>query len=98
MAAVLLVPAVVLADTFTVTDIRLQGQQRISAGTIFNLLPVNVGDTVDEIAVRQLMRLMFRSGFFHDVRMDRDGGVLIVTVAERPAIESVRAVHTDVSV
>jgi outer membrane protein insertion porin family len=89
LAALLLGPVLALADTFTVTDIRLQGQQRISAGTIFNLLPVNVGDTVDEIAVRQLMRLMFRSGFFHDVRMDRDGGVLIVTVAERPAIDSI---------
>jgi outer membrane protein insertion porin family len=89
LAAVLLVPPLALADAFTVTDIRLQGQRRISAGTIFNLLPVNVGDTIDEITVRQLMRLMYRSGFFHDVRMARDGGVLIVTVSERPAIESI---------
>jgi outer membrane protein insertion porin family len=89
LAAVLLMPPLALADAFTVTDIRLQGQRRISAGTIFNLLPVNVGDTIDEITVRQLMRLMYRSGFFHDVRMARDGGVLIVTVSERPAIESI---------
>lgn len=89
LASALLVPALAVADVFTVTDIRIQGLQRISAGTVFNLLPVDVGDTIDEIAVRQLMRLMFRSGFFQDIRMARDGGVLIVTVAERPAIDAI---------
>ena len=77
------------AEQFTVTDIRLQGLQRISAGTVFNMLPVNVGDTLDEIAVRQLIRMMFVSGYFNDIRMARDGDVLVVTVVERPAIESI---------
>ena len=64
------------AEVFTISDIRLQGLQRVSAGTVFNLLPVNVGDRVDEVGIRQLMRLMFRSGFFNDIRMARDGDVL----------------------
>lgn len=74
---------------FRVADIQLQGLQRVSAGTVFNLLPINVGDSVDAVTVRQLVRLLFGSGYFDDVRIARDGGVLIVTVAERPAIESI---------
>lgn len=89
LAIVLLWPSLALADTFTVTDIRIQGLQRVSAGTVFNLLPVNVGDQVDEATVRQLIRLLFQSGFFRDVRLQRDGNALIVTVVERPAIDSI---------
>ncbi len=76
-------------DVFTISDIRLQGLQRVSAGTVFNVLPVNVGDRVDEVDVRRLIRLLFASGYFDDIRMARDGGVLVVTVVERPAIESI---------
>ena len=88
-AIALLWPGLALADTFTVTDIRIQGLQRVSAGTVFNLLPVNVGDQVDEATIRQLIRLLFQSGYFRDVKLTRDGGALIVTVVERPAIDSI---------
>jgi outer membrane protein insertion porin family len=77
------------AYAFTISDIRLQGLQRVSAGTVFNLLPVNVGDTVDEVAIRQLIRILFQSGLFNDVRMARDDDILVITFAERPAIESI---------
>ncbi len=80
---------IVLADVFTVSDIRLQGLQRVSAGTVFNLLPINVGDRLDDLGVRQLMRMLFRSGYFDDIKMARDQGVLVITVTERPAIESI---------
>ena len=76
-------------DTFRVADIRLQGLQRVSAGTVFNLLPVEVGDSVDAVAVRELIRSLFASGYFDDVQALRDGNVLIVAVDERPAIESI---------
>ncbi len=88
-AIALLWPSLALADTFTVTDIRIQGLQRVSAGTVFNLLPVNVGDQIDEATIRQLIRLLFQSGFFRDVRLLRDGNALIVTLVERPAIDSI---------
>jgi outer membrane protein insertion porin family len=89
LAIAMLWPSLALADTFTVTDIRIQGLQRVSAGTVFNLLPVNVGDQIDEATVRQLIRLLFQSGYFRDVRLQRDGDALIVTVVERPAIDSI---------
>ena len=86
----LLLPAAGWAQqAFTISDIRLQGLQRVSAGTVFNILPVQVGDTVDEVAVRQLIRLLFSSGYFDDIRMARDDDVLVVSVVERPAIESI---------
>ena len=88
LAVVLAVPAAAW-DTFRVTDIRLQGLQRVSAGTVFNLLPVEVGDPVDAVAVRELIRALFASGYFDDVQALRDGSVLIVAVDERPAIESI---------
>ena len=84
-----LIVAVARADTFTIADIRLQGLQRVSPGTVFNELPVNVGDTVDELAVRQLIRLLFATGYFNDIRMARDNDVLVITLVERPAIESI---------
>ena len=74
---------------FVITDIRLQGLQRVSAGTVFNLIPVGVGDRVGQLDVRNLMRTMFASGYFKDIKIARDGGVLIVTLSERPAIESI---------
>ena len=74
---------------FRVGDIRLLGLQRVSAGTVFNLLPLSVGDSVDSVSVRQLVRGLFASGYFDDVSMSRDGDILIVTVRERPSIESI---------
>ena len=89
MACGLLLPVAAAAAPFTISDIRLQGLQRVSAGTVFNILPVQVGDTVDEVAVRQLIRLLFASGYFDDIRMARDNDVLVVSLIERPAIESI---------
>ena len=74
---------------FVIEDVRLQGLQRVSAGTVFNLIPVSVGDPLDSIAVRATMRALFRSGYFKDIQLARDGGVLIVTLLERPAIETI---------
>ena len=78
-----------VGERFVVADIQLQGLQRVSAGTVFNILPVNVGDTMDPVMVREVIRGLFKSGYFDDVTLSRDGGVLIVRVVERPAIESI---------
>ena len=77
------------AETFTISDIRVQGLQRVSAGTIFNLLDVDVGDTIDEIDGRRIIRTLFASGYFSDISIGRDGGILIISVGERPAIDSI---------
>src|SRR5271154_3742188 len=74
---------------FTVSNIRIEGLQRISEGTVYNYLPVNIGDHLDPQRVREAMRALYTTGFFRDVELRRDGTVLIVAVAERPSLESV---------
>ena len=76
------------AGDFTVTNIRLEGLQRISEGTVYNYLPVNIGDRVTPVRVREAIRSLYNTGFFRDVQMRRDGDTLVVLVVERPAIES----------
>ena len=77
------------ADAFVVKDIRLEGLQRITAGTVFNYLPIKVGDTVDGTRTAGALRALFGTGFFRDVRLERDGETLVVSVAERPSIGSI---------
>lgn len=83
------------AESFVIRDIRVEGLQRISAGTVFNYLPVKVGDTVTERDTQEALRALFKTGFFRDVRLERQGDVLIVSVVERPSIADIRIVGTD---
>ncbi|MDH5176473.1 MAG: outer membrane protein assembly factor BamA [Gammaproteobacteria bacterium] len=91
LSALLAVPAV-LAQTesaeFTVGDIRIEGLQRISEGTVYNYLPVNIGDRLDQRRIDEALRALYGTGFFRDIEMRRDGGTLIIAVLERPSIES----------
>jgi outer membrane protein insertion porin family len=73
---------------FIVGDIRVEGLQRISEGTIYNYLPVNIGDRLDERRVQEAIRALFATGFFRDIELRRDGSTLVVVVYERPSIES----------
>lgn len=78
-----------VTDSFVVSDIRLEGLQRISAGTAFTHLPIQRGDRVDRNVIANAIRSLFRSGFFNDVQMARQGDILVVTLTERPAIDKV---------
>ena len=71
---------------FTVSDIRIEGLQRIGAGTVFTYLPVERGDTLDPAKASEALRALYKTGFFEDVRLDHQGSILVITVVERPAI------------
>lgn len=73
---------------FTVGDIRVDGLQRVSEGTVYNYLPVNIGDRLDAQRIREAVRALYATGFFRDVELRRDGSTLVITVLERPSIES----------
>ncbi|KGO98112.1 outer membrane protein assembly factor BamA [Novilysobacter defluvii] len=73
---------------FTVSDIRVDGLQRISAGTVFTYLPIERGDTVDQASAGEAIRALYATGFFEDVSVGRQGDILVVTVTERPAINT----------
>ncbi|MDH3333087.1 MAG: outer membrane protein assembly factor BamA [Gammaproteobacteria bacterium] len=76
------------ADDFVVKDMRVEGLQRISEGTVFNYLPINIGDTVDGIRVGEAIRALYGQDLFDDIEIRRDGDTLLIVVKERPSIES----------
>ncbi|MGH8219936.1 MAG: outer membrane protein assembly factor BamA [Steroidobacteraceae bacterium] len=76
------------ASDFTVGDIHIEGLQTISEGTVFNYLPVNIGDRLTPARVREAIRALYQTGFFRDVQLRREGNTLIVVVLERPTIDS----------
>src|SRR5882757_48095 len=73
---------------FTVGDIRVEGLQRVSEGTVYNYLPVNIGDHLNPTRVREAIRALYATGFFRDVQLRREGNTLFVVLLERPSIES----------
>ena len=85
-------PAAALPGSFTVSDIRIDGLQRISAGTVFTYLPIERGDSIDQGRAAEAIRALYKTGFFEDVRLDRQGDILVVTVVERPAINKLTLV------
>ena len=74
---------------FVIEDIRVEGLQRITPGTVFNYLPMKVGDTYDDQLSAEAVRALFKTGFFKDVRLERDGGILVIILEERPSIASI---------
>jgi len=89
LITLVLLPLMVQAEIIVVEDIRVEGLQRISAGTVFNYLPVKLGEEMDTDETGEVIRALYQTGFFKDVRLERQGGVLIVSVRERPAIAKI---------
>jgi outer membrane protein insertion porin family len=77
-------------ESFLVKDIRVEGLQRIAPGTVFNYLPVKVGDLLTDASARNAIQALFKTGFFQDVRLERSGSALVVHVVERPSIDSIK--------
>ncbi|MEO8314050.1 MAG: outer membrane protein assembly factor BamA [Pseudomonadota bacterium] len=73
---------------FQVGDIRVEGLERVSEGTVLNYLPVNIGDELNPQHVREALRALYETGMFRDVELRRDGETLVVDVRERPSIDS----------
>jgi outer membrane protein insertion porin family len=73
---------------FRVGNIKVEGLQRISEGTVYNYLPVNIGDQITPQRVREAIRALYNTGFFRDVQLRQEGDTLVVVVLERPSIES----------
>lgn len=76
-------------DPFVISDIRVEGLQRISEGTVFNYLPIDVNDLLTASKARQAIRSLYRTGFFSDIDLEREGDILVIRVQERPAIAAV---------
>ena len=73
-------------DEFLVSDIRIIGLQRVSTGSIFNVIPISVGDRIDIRKSNDIVRSLFSTEQFDDIQIGKDGNTLIITVVERPSI------------
>ncbi|MFM8516546.1 MAG: outer membrane protein assembly factor BamA [Nevskiaceae bacterium] len=81
-------PQPAVPESLRVDNIRVEGLQRVSEGTVYNYLPVNIGDRLTPQRVREAIRALYDTNFFRDVELRWEGGTLIVAVLERPSIES----------
>ncbi len=81
-------------EPFTVKDIRVEGLQRVEAGTVFATLPLRAGDTFNDEKGAAAIKALYALGLFADVRLESNDGVLIVAVQERPTISDVSFVGT----
>ncbi len=76
------------AAPFTIQDIRVEGLQRTEPATVFNYLPVKVGDTFTDAQGEEIIKNLYATGFFDDVRVETLGNHILLTVVERPVISS----------
>jgi outer membrane protein insertion porin family len=76
-------------DGFVVENIQVRGLQRISAGTVYNYLPVNVGENFSSNKASSAVRALFKTGFFKDISLEKEGSTLVVNVVERPSIAKI---------
>lgn len=89
LTTLLFSPVVQSAESFIVTDIKVKGLQRTPVGTVYDYLPVRVGQKFSTDKVADAIRALFKTGFFKDVALERDGSTLVVTVVERPSIAKI---------
>ena len=76
-------------EEFLITDIRIIGLQRVSIGSIFTAIPVNVGDKMSQSKVREISKALFATAQFNDIQIAKDGNALIISLLERPSISSI---------
>ena len=76
-------------EEFLVGDIRIIGLQRVSTGSIFNVIPISVGDKINTRKSSDITRSLFATEQFNDVQIGKDGNTLIITVTERPSISAI---------
>ena len=76
-------------ESFAVSDIRVKGLQRISAGAVFNFLPIKVGDQFDPVSSSEVIRELYKTGFFKDIEITTEGTAIVLKVVEYPSIAEI---------
>ena len=103
MRGILLISALALlvsafgarAESFTVDHIEVVGAKKISVGTVFNYLPINVGESFDEERAPEVIRELYSTGFFETIEILRDNNTLVVKLRERPSIAEINIEGND---
>ena len=80
----------VWADSFVLKDVQVSGLERVAAGTVLSNVPVRVGQTFDDRMTANIVRSLYKTGLFDDVKISRRGNVLLVKVTERAALGEIK--------
>lgn len=80
----------IYAATFTIAKIEIHGLQRVTEGTVLNYLPVQVGDTISDADTGKIISALYKTGFFSNISLERQGNTLIINVQESPTISSIK--------
>ncbi len=89
LATIAIASSAIAQQSFLVSDVRVKGLQRISAGAIFNYLPIKVGDTFEPSQSSDLIRELYKTGFFKDIELSTDGTAIVIDVVEYPSITQI---------
>ncbi|MBP6104506.1 MAG: outer membrane protein assembly factor BamA [Gammaproteobacteria bacterium] len=92
LLGLLCLPTAQAFQTFTIKDIRVQGLQRVSKGAVLDNLPVHVGESFSESDTDSAIQALYKTGFFKDVNLAKEGDVLLIRVVERPSIRTLELV------
>ena len=76
--------------SFVVKKIQVEGLQGIPASTVYGYLPVTVGDSVNDQNSSEIIQALYKTGFFDNVALGRDGNTLIIKVVQRPIISRIQ--------
>ena len=76
-------------DSWLIDDIRISGLQRVSAGSVFAVMPVGLGDLVNRDLLKEITLSIFETEKFDDVKLGRDGNALLIDLKERPTIDEI---------
>lgn len=87
-------------ESWVLEDIRVSGLQRVSAGSVFAVMPVSIGDIITEDLYKEIVVSIFDTGKFDDIKLGRDGNALLINLQERPTIDEIliegnKAIKTD---
>ena len=88
-------PNVLADEKWVIGDIRISGLQRVSAGSIFAVIPTEVGDQIDSYDIRDVAKALFKTGQFDDIQMGREDNTLIISLVERPSISSIELISIE---
>ena len=76
-------------EAFVVNDIKLEGLQKVDPGTVYAYLPIEIGDTFYTSNSTEIIKILFKTGFFDDVVIERKESTLILSFVERPTMSSI---------
>lgn len=78
-----------LAGPFVVQDIRVDGVQAGSESQIIASLPIKIGQKINDANISNIVRNLFLTGQYDDVRASQQGNTLVISVMPKAIISDV---------